>query len=62
MHIVPDVVGLVLEEALSVLEQYNDQLSVIETFSPKTNNKEGECRIIHQKIKDNKIELVVSYF
>ncbi len=57
-----DVVGLELTSALQILDQNNYKYSIIETLSPKGVNKDGECRIIHLRETNDKLELIVSFF
>ncbi len=62
MNFVPDVLGFLLEDALDLLKTENICVSIRETCSPYDKEQEGECRVIRQSIKQNFVELIVSYF
>ncbi len=61
MNTIPDVVGYKLEEALSMLGAVDEEVVVVKTFGKKQ-LKSDEARIIRQKICNNKIQLIISYF
>jgi len=63
---IPDLVGIKLEEALEIIEDFADlyRVSTKETISPFLRNeyKENECRVVRQQVFDNTITITVSYF
>ena len=58
---IPDVIGYEINEALRILKDHKENISLIETCSPKF-IKQGECRIVNQLFKNNSLELIISYF
>ncbi len=61
MHIVPDVVGYKLDSALHILNGYDFEIIVKETFGNKETNYK-EARVIKQTASDNTFKLIISYF
>jgi hypothetical protein len=63
---IPDLVGIGLEDASKILEDFkkNYQVSIRETSSPflKSEHKNNECRVVRQQVFDNTIIITVSYF
>lgn len=58
----PDVIGYELENALHMLDEYNFEIIVKETFG-KEDIRLGEARVVRQKIYENNIlQLVIAYF
>ncbi|MCT4564093.1 MAG: hypothetical protein N4A68_07200 [Maledivibacter sp.] len=63
---IPDLVGIGLEDASKILEDFKKdyQVSIRETLSPflKSEHKNNECRVVRQQVFDNTIIITVSYF
>ncbi len=58
----PDVIGYELEKALHILNEYNFEVIIKETFGKK-DIRLGEARVVRQKIcKNNILQLVIAYF
>ena len=58
----PDIIGYRLESALHILDKYDFEIVIKETFGRK-NIKTDEARVIRQKLyKDNVLQLVIAYF
>lgn len=58
----PDVIGYELEKALYMLDEYNFEVIIGETFG-KEDIRLGEARVVRQKICENNIlQLVIAYF
>ncbi|MDI9475937.1 MAG: PASTA domain-containing protein [Natronincolaceae bacterium] len=58
----PDVIGYELEKALHILNEYNFEVSIKETFG-KRDIGTGEARVVRQRIcKHNILQLVIAYF
>ncbi len=58
----PDVLGYRLERALSILNKYNFEIVVKETFG-KNNIKTDHVRVIRQKkYEDKVVQLIIAYF
>ncbi|MCC5909832.1 MAG: PASTA domain-containing protein [Clostridiaceae bacterium] len=62
MDTIPDVLGYKLEDALIVLKEQKLHVTTRESISHKC-EKQGEIRVIRQnKLHNNEIELILSYF
>lgn len=58
----PDVVGHKLETAISILNQYNFEIIIKESFGKK-DVKSDEVRVIRQKRCGEKaLQLIIAYF
>ncbi len=62
MSALPDVLGFQLDDALNFLESANVLISIQETYPPDKKKRTGECRVIRQIDKGDRVELIVSYF
>ncbi len=61
MNTIPDVVGYKLESALHILEKYNFDIIINETFGKESIDSK-EARVLKQTIYNNKLKLIISYF
>lgn len=59
---IPNVVGFQLQEALDLLKNLERSVDINEIYSPKFQNKTGECRVIKQINQEKEIKLTISYF
>jgi len=59
---IPDIVGYRLESALNILNEYNYEIIIKETFGKKS-IKSDDIRIVRQTIlKGNTLQLIIAYF
>ncbi len=63
---IPNLIGMNISSSMDKLIPLTDEYSIIikRTKTPFKDNisKTNECRVIRQKISENSIEIIISYF
>ncbi len=65
MHL-PNIIGLEINKAFDTIKPFINlyNIRIIKTMSPfnKKSMQTSQCRVVRQRIFDNTIEIIISYF